>query len=85
LRAISATHRSSILIAISALRFLYKITLPKGWTFEEIIPAPKKPQKLPVVLSPEGVMHFMYNGELCEAIEGSALPERVSASAALHN
>ncbi|HEX4577832.1 MAG TPA: site-specific integrase [Edaphobacter sp.] len=50
---------SSILIAISALRFLYKITLKKDWTFEEMIPAPKKPQKLPVVLSPEEVIQFL--------------------------
>ena len=50
---------SSILIAISALRFLYKVTLHKDWAFEEIIPAPKKPQKLPVVLSPEEVLHFL--------------------------
>ncbi len=50
---------SSILIAISALRFLYKVTLKKDWTFEDIIPAPKKPQTLPVVLSPEEVVHFL--------------------------
>jgi integrase/recombinase XerD len=50
---------SSILIAISALRFLYKITLKKPWVFEEIIPAPKKPQKLPIVLSPEEVKQFL--------------------------
>jgi len=49
----------SILIAISALRFLYRITLKKDWTFEDIIPAPKKPQTLPVVLSPEEVIHFL--------------------------
>ena len=34
---------SSILMAISALRFLYKVTLKKDWTFADIIPAPKKP------------------------------------------
>jgi integrase/recombinase XerD len=50
---------SSILIAISALRFLYKVTLKKNWPFEEIIPAPKKPQKLPIVLSPEEVLQFL--------------------------
>ena len=50
---------SSILIAVSALRFLYKVTLQKEWTFEDIIPAPKKPQKLPIVLSPEEVLHFL--------------------------
>ena len=50
---------SSILIAVSALRFLYKVSLKKDWTFDEIIPAPKKPQRLPVVLSPEEVLHFL--------------------------
>jgi site-specific recombinase XerD len=50
---------SSILIAICALRFLYKITLKRFWVFEEIIPAPKKPQKLPIVLSSEEVMQFL--------------------------
>ena len=49
----------SILIAIAALRFLYKVTLHKDWKVEEIIPAPKKPQKLPIVLSPEEVLKFL--------------------------
>ena len=50
---------SSILIAIAALRFLYKVTLKKDWRFDDIIPAPKKPQTLPVVLSPEEVLLFL--------------------------
>jgi integrase/recombinase XerD len=50
---------SSILIAVSALRFLYKVTLHKDWTLPDIIPAPKKPQKLPVVLSREEVLQFL--------------------------
>src|SRR5208282_881665 len=50
---------SSILIAIAALRFLYKVTLHKDWSLEEIIPTPKKPQKLPIVLSPEEVLQFL--------------------------
>ena len=50
---------SSILIAIAALRFLYKVTLHKDWSLEEIIPAPKKPEKLPIVLSPEEVLQFL--------------------------
>jgi len=50
---------SSILIAVSALRFLYKVTLHKKWTFEDVIPAPKKPQTLPVILSPEEVLQFL--------------------------
>ena len=49
----------SILIAVSALRFLYKVTLQKDWTFKFIIPAPKKPQTLPVILSPEEVLRFL--------------------------
>jgi site-specific recombinase XerD len=49
----------SILIAVAALRFLYKITLHKDWTLPEIIPTPKKPQKLPIVLSPEEVLQFL--------------------------
>jgi integrase/recombinase XerD len=50
---------SSILIAVSALRFLYKVTLHRDWCLEDIIPAPKKPQKLPIVLSPEEVLEFL--------------------------
>jgi integrase/recombinase XerD len=50
---------SSIHLAVGALRFLYKVTLKKQWTFAEIIPLPKKPKKLPIVLSPEEVVHFL--------------------------
>lgn len=49
----------SILIAVAALRFLYKVTLKKEWTFEDVIPTPKKPQKLPIILSPEEVLNFL--------------------------
>jgi integrase/recombinase XerD len=44
---------------VAALRFLYKVTLHKDWSVEDVIPAPKKPQKLPIVLSPEEVLHFL--------------------------
>jgi integrase/recombinase XerD len=50
---------SSIVIAVAALRFVYKVCLKKNWQFEEVIPAPKLPQKLPVVLSPDEVMRFL--------------------------
>src|SRR5579859_4472734 len=50
---------NSINIAVAALRFLYKVSLHKDWSFEDMIPAPKIPQKLPVVLSPEEVLHFL--------------------------
>jgi integrase/recombinase XerD len=49
----------SVLIAVAELRFLYKVSLHKDWTFEDVIPAPKKPQKLPIVLSPEEVLQFL--------------------------
>ena len=49
----------SVLIAVAALRFLYKVSLKKDWTFEDVIPAPKKPQKLPVIPSAEEVLHFL--------------------------
>ena len=50
---------SSIHIATAALRFLYKVTLKEDWILAEVIPLPRKPQKLPVVLSPEEVRHFL--------------------------
>src|SRR5258705_3454713 len=50
---------SSVNIAIAALRFLYKITLHKDWSLEEVIPTHKMPQKLPIVLSPEEVLQFL--------------------------
>ena len=50
---------SSICIAVSALRFLYTTTLQTTWPIDTVIPAPKKPQTLPVVLSPEEVVQFL--------------------------
>ena len=41
---------SSIGTATSALRFLYRVTLKQHWSPDDI-PMPKKPFKLPVVLS----------------------------------
>ena len=49
---------SSVSVAVSALRFLYKVTLKRPWAPDEI-PMPKRPFKLPVILSPEEVMHFL--------------------------
>lgn len=50
---------SSIEIAVCALRFLYKVTLKKPWSFDDLIPAPKKPRRLPVVLSPDEVVRVL--------------------------
>jgi site-specific recombinase XerD len=35
----------SITIAVSALRFLYNVTLRRGWKLEEVIPAPEETAK----------------------------------------
>jgi integrase/recombinase XerD len=49
---------TSIVGAVAALRFLYQITLKQAWAVDAIIP-PKRPQTLPVVLSPEEVVCFL--------------------------
>jgi site-specific recombinase XerD len=50
---------STITVAVSAIRFLYKVTLRRQWNFDEIIPAPKRPRRLPVILSPEEILQFL--------------------------
>jgi site-specific recombinase XerD len=50
---------SSITIAISAIRFLYKVTLKKDWNLDEAIPTCKKPLKLPTILSQDEVRRFL--------------------------
>ena len=49
----------SILIAVAALRFLYKVTLQRDWPVADLLPAPQKPQTLPVVLSRAEVQQFL--------------------------
>ena len=50
---------STLVIVVAALRFLYRVTLQKTWSIEAVIPAPKKPQRLPVVLSPAEVVRLL--------------------------
>ena len=50
---------SSILTAVAALRFLYRVTLKRAWPVADLIPAPKKPQTLPIVLSRTEVRQFL--------------------------
>jgi site-specific recombinase XerD len=50
---------NTIILAMAALRFLYKVTLKRSWSLDEVIPTPRKPQKLPVILSPEEVLQFL--------------------------
>ena len=59
---------SSEIVAVAALRFLYRVTLQKEWRFENVIPAAKKPQTLPVVLSLEEVLQFLDTVEFGKAI-----------------
>lgn len=49
---------SSLSVAAAALRFLFKITLRRPWNDDDI-PMPKRPLKLPIVLSPEEVVRFL--------------------------
>jgi site-specific recombinase XerC len=50
---------SSIIITVAALRFLYTVTLPQPWSVEAVIPTPKQPQTVPIVLSPAEVVQFL--------------------------
>src|SRR2546421_607487 len=50
---------SSIVVTVSALRFLYNVSLKRNWNLDEVIPTAKKPQTLPVVMSPEEVLRFL--------------------------
>ena len=50
---------SSIKVAVSAIRFLYRVTLGRPWDFDEAIPSPKKWRTLPIIFSPEEVVHFL--------------------------
>lgn len=49
---------ASLSTIAGALRFLYHVTLKRDWVETEI-PMPKRPFKLPVILSPEEIMRFL--------------------------
>jgi len=49
---------ASVCIVSGALRFLYHVTLKREWVESEI-PLPKKPFKLPVILSSDEIMRFL--------------------------
>ena len=49
---------NSVAIHLAALRFFYLKTLKKSWNISET-PYPKKPIRLPVIMSQEEVAHFI--------------------------
>ena len=50
---------SSIIVAVSALRFFYTVTLKRRWVVEDDIPTGRQAKKLPVVLSQDEVARFL--------------------------
>jgi integrase/recombinase XerD len=50
---------SSVTVAVSALRFLYTVTLRREWSIKDDIPSFSKPHQLPEVLSPKEVATFL--------------------------
>lgn len=50
---------SSIIVAVSALRFLYTVTLKRPWRIADDIPTGRQAKKLPVVLSRDEVARFL--------------------------
>ncbi|HME27938.1 MAG TPA: tyrosine-type recombinase/integrase, partial [Acetobacteraceae bacterium] len=50
---------SSIGVAVAAIRFLYNVTLRRGWNVDDVVPTCRRPQTLPVVMSPEEVVRFL--------------------------
>ena len=49
---------STRIVAVSALRFFYAVTLQRDWTVQ-LIPTPKKDHRLPVILSPQEVLRLL--------------------------
>ena len=50
---------ASLAVAVAALRFLYIVTLQRRWPVDVVIPTPRVPTRLPVVLSPAEVAQFL--------------------------
>jgi site-specific recombinase XerD len=50
---------SSVGVAVAAIRFLYKVTLQRGWNVDDVVPTGRRTQTLPVVMSPGEVAEFL--------------------------
>jgi integrase/recombinase XerD len=48
----------TLMVAASALRFVFRVTLKRDWRLEDL-PVARKPFRLPVVLSPQEVTQFL--------------------------
>jgi site-specific recombinase XerC len=46
-------------VATAALRFFYRVTLKQNWCMTDMIPAPKAPERLSIVLILEEVVRFL--------------------------
>jgi site-specific recombinase XerD len=50
---------SSVIVTVSALRFVYTVTLKRTWVAKDDIPTGRQAKKLPIVLSKDEVAHFL--------------------------
>lgn len=50
---------SSIIVAVSALRFFYTVTLKRSWVVDDDIPTGRQAKKLPIVPSKDEVAQFL--------------------------
>jgi len=77
---------NSILLATAALRFLHRVTLQKNWTWPQVLPLPRRPRQLPVILSPEEVVRFLgcVMGRKRHAVLTSCYAAGLRLSEALH-
>jgi site-specific recombinase XerD len=50
---------SSTIVAVSALRFFYTVTLKRQWVVEDDIPTSRQAKKLPIVMSQDEVAQFL--------------------------
>ena len=58
---------ATMCVVSGALRFIYEVTLKREWA-DSAIAVPKKPFKLPVILSPDEVIRFL------ECVRGRMMP-----------
>ena len=66
---------SSIKVAVSAIRFLCRVTSQRRCRIStRSVPSPKKPRTLPIILGPEEVVHF---SRLCGERQAADHPDHL--------